>query len=1053
MSNLLPIGEFGRRTLPTVIDNKAAETPDKVLYSITKTRNPADGFIDVTARCYAQAVNRCARHIEKNLGRGEGFPTVCFMGPQDLAYCIVIPAAMKAGYKPLLSSPRNSLEAHLHVLESTQCDVLLLPSSFSVPVLKDIKASRNMRVVDMLNVHHWIDDNDDEEPYPFTKTFEEAKDDPMTIFHTSGTTGLPKPIIHTHKSMAAADAYNSAPELNLGPILPTPLKGMRTYVGFPLFHLAGYFMAFMSPLFTDYTAVLGPFPPSPEVVHSVHMHGNIDAVIHPPTTLVELSKRPECLDRLGQMKLVLFGGGPLPKNVGDLIRDRTPIYSCIGSTEAGLLGIQTMDQEDWEYMGVSPVMKHEFRPVSDNLYEFVIIRDPVLEVYQGIFSVFPDIQEYNMGDLYERHPTKENLWVYRGRNDDVIVYQTGEKANPVDMEGIIASHPRLKGALVIGQARFQSSLLVEPHEHPATEADKEALIEDIWPQVTKANATAPSHARVHKHMILISDPEKPLPRVEKGTIKRRPTAALYAAEIDALYSATSAINGDEAKVNGGANGHTNGHSRREGPVTASDLIQDAIESCTDFKCADIKPDADLFEMGLDSLQISEMTKLINETLKEQGIFSKLEPSMLYSSPTLAGLTETMKNLLKGENAGGKDEKARVEALVEEFTADLPLSSRPQKPKPEEGLVVVLTGSTGSLGSYVLDTLIKDKRVARVYCLNRGPGSAKRQIGSLVERGLQTADLAKAEFLDANLAQPYFGLSRDVYMRMLSQTTHVIHNAWKLDFNQPVDSFRSNIQSVRRFVDFSVNSTYGAQIYFISSVSTAMGQTGLVPEEPTDDVNSPHNAGYGRSKFVSERILDIAAKEAGVPAFFCRVGQIAGSTTEAGLWPKKEWFPSIVQSSKYLGKLPATLGGMDMVDWVPVDLLAQGIVELATGPDSQSGRAVAHHAINRKVSSWKALASIVQKHISTKEKPIELVSYDEWVKMVRDSVSTTDMTLNPAAKLADFYASLAHELEEPATLDMDKTCAASKTLSNLEAVKEEWLLNWLKQWGLYEEADA
>ncbi|KAF4122906.1 Acyl-CoA synthetase (AMP-forming)/AMP-acid ligase II [Geosmithia morbida] len=1055
MSKLLPVGDYGRRMLPCIIDEKARKTPDTVIYSVAKTRNPADGFIDITAKCYANAVNRCARHLEKNLGRQEGFPTLSYMGPQDLVYCIVIPAAIKAGYKPLLSSPRNSVEAHLSLLEKTKCDNLLLPPTFAIPAIKEIVAARNTRIIDMPGLRHWIDDNDDEEPYPFDKTFDEAKDDPITIFHTSGTTGLPKPITHTHKSIAATDAFNSLPELGIDRVIPTSLTGLRVYVAFPLFHLAGYFLAFLGPLLCDYTVILGPYPPSPSVMHSVHINANVTAGVYPPSALVELSNVPEYLGDFSSMEVVAFGGGPLPRDVGDRIRTSTKakLYSCIGSTEAGLLGMQTVDQDDWSYMSVCPVMKHEFRPISDKLYEFVILRDPELEVYQAIFSVFPHLQEYPMGDLYEKHPTKENLWIYRGRNDDIIVYQTGEKVNPVDMEGIVASHPLLKGALVIGQGQFQSSLLVEPAEYPVTEAEKETLISEIWPRVEQANAIAPSHARIHQHMIMVTTPDKPLPRVAKGTVRRRPTTELYETEIRALYASTAAINGNDSKkvnghTNGRTNGRTNGHS---GPATAPEIVQDAIETCTDFKCAEIKPDADLFELGLDSLQISEMTKLINETLKEQGIFAALEPATLYANPTLAALTAAIQNMLKGEDAGRKDGRERALELLEDFTADLPLSGRAQKSKPENALVVLLTGSTGSLGSYILDTLIKDKRVARIYCLNRGPGSAKRQKNALIERDLQTADLSKAEFLDANLAQPYFGLSRGVYRRLLGEVTNIIHNAWKLDFNHPVDSFSSNIKSVRRFVDFSVNSTYGAQIYFISSISTAMGRTGLVPEEPSDDVKSPHAAGYGQSKFVSERILDIAAKEAGVPAYFCRVGQIAGPTTKAGIWPEKEWVPSMVRSSKFLGKIPETLGGVDLVDWVPVDLLGRAIVELATGPDSSKEGAVAHHAVNSKTTTWRELAPIVQKAISTKDKPVQLVPYAEWVKTVRDSVSTTDMTLNPAAKLADFFQSLSYEVEDPMTLDMTKTCAASKTLSNLEAVKDEWMINWVRQWGLDEDA--
>lgn len=84
------------------------------------------------------------------------------------------------------------------------------------------------------------------------------------------------------------------------------------------------------------------------------------------------------------------------------------------------------DREDWPYMSVSPVLGQEYRQVSEDLYEQVIVRKPELHLYQGVFGTFPHLTEWPMKDLYSKHPTKENIWLYRGRADDVIVFSTGE---------------------------------------------------------------------------------------------------------------------------------------------------------------------------------------------------------------------------------------------------------------------------------------------------------------------------------------------------------------------------------------------------------------------------------------------------------------------------------------------------------------------------------------------------------------------------------------------------------------------------------------------------
>ena len=111
---------------------------------------------------------------------------------------------------------------------------------------------------------------------------------------------------------------------------------------------------------------------------------------------------------------------------------------------------------------------------------------------------------------------------------------------------------------------------------------------------------------------------------------------------------------------------------------------------------------------------------------------------------------------------------------------------------------------------------------------------------------------------------------------------IAHNAWKVDFYHSLDSFdETHIRGVRSFVDWSINSECRPHIFFISSTSSVgnwcerFPDWTFVPEIPATDYGVAQEFGYGESKHVSERILDIAATEAGVPATILRVGQIAG----------------------------------------------------------------------------------------------------------------------------------------------------------------------------------
>lgn len=295
----------------------------------------------------------------------------------------------------------------------------------------------------------------------------------------------------------------------------------------------------------------------------------------------------------------------------------------------------------------------------------------------------------------------------------------------------------------------------------------------------------------------------------------------------------------------------------------------------------------MFEYGLDSLLVTVISKEINKYLVSLGKAPGMEPRYVYSDPSISGLISTAEALAEGkvpEARSSEKNVAKMHKLYELHTADLPTAREVPQPSHNE-IVVLLTGSTGSLGSYILDALISQNRVAHVYCLIRGPGSLERQQESQAAKSLQQLS-DKVICLDADLSRDCFGLPVDTFSLLSREVTHVIHNAWQVDFNLSIDFFAGHVSIVRRLVDFSAGSSAGALIFFVSSISAiADCASEVVPEHILDDWSVAHQTGYGQSKLVAERILDAAAKQAGVPAIVCRVGQVAGPTTREGVWPQ------------------------------------------------------------------------------------------------------------------------------------------------------------------------
>lgn len=133
-----------------------------------------------------------------------------------------------------------------------------------------------------------------------------------------------------------------------------------------------------------------------------------------------------------------------------------------------------------------------------------------------------------------------------------------------------------------------------------------------------------------------------------------------------------------------------------------------------------------------------------------------------------------------------------------------------------------------------------------------------------------------------LSQPYFGLPRPTYRKLLISVTHILHNAWEVNFNHSIQSVQYlHIHAVRRFINFSSHSKYGAFIFFISTIGTAksypFSHTGPMPKSITDECSLPQAMGYAESKHVAESMVDEAARVSGMRSVVCSVGLVAGPT--------------------------------------------------------------------------------------------------------------------------------------------------------------------------------
>jgi len=188
----------------------------------------------------------------------------------------------------------------------------------------------------------------------------------------------------------------------------------------------------------------------------------------------------------------MYIGGDLPQSVGDRVASKVYLRCLWGATETGivpqLLPQQLLPSEPsgrslWRYVQFHPCVGAFFDGVTDGVYELVVRRDKTLDDTQPCFTVpgLNQLEEYRTKDLFEPHPDIPNIWCWRARADDIIVFLNGEKTNPISMEQhIMSNNPEVGGALIIGAQRFQAALLIEStSKAPLTTAEQAALIERI----------------------------------------------------------------------------------------------------------------------------------------------------------------------------------------------------------------------------------------------------------------------------------------------------------------------------------------------------------------------------------------------------------------------------------------------------------------------------------------------------------------------------------------------------------------------------------------------
>ncbi|EKM52250.1 uncharacterized protein PHACADRAFT_211524 [Phanerochaete carnosa HHB-10118-sp] len=1073
----LPPPDGSLPTLPQIADFHATHHPNSPWFLFPSKDSPQE-LVSVTYHEMVQASHRVAHIMRPNREGPDGEVIALLLHTDTLLYVTVVHGLFRAGFVPYPMSPRNSPQGLVHMLETVSCTRILGQAStcgLVHQVEREMQAKGiQLRIDDMPGLPEMFPQlagkasstSAEVEPYPASDKPVEPRA-PSLYFQTSGSTGSPKSIHFTYRRMAqwlGSNVFGSSRDVRFGAMGP------------PTFHPMGLLLQATYPLVTGREVVIytpqhpaPPVVPHPQNVYEVAKLAKCTALLAVPSFVEawSLSLDTEIIEYLKTLTVLLYGGGPLALSTGDkLVRAGVPLRNGYGCTEIGnpmvswdkLPRTSTKTDPDWVWFRVPVDAPHiKLESQGDGTYELVIYE---IEGYDIAMYNVPGEKAYATSDLFEPHPTKPDLWKIVGRKDDVITLSTGEKIVPIPQEAYIASIPLIDGCMMFGREREQPGILIEPRPEHAIEQHNEAALvafrNKIWPQIKEANELAPAFARIYKEMIIVTDPDKPLSRSGKGTPIRKQVLVAYSEEIEKLYETISAS--------------TNNYGIAP-PMSweATDSEPWLVYQATSLvlQGQSISPVFDLFQQGFDSLSATFFRNRIigalraSESSSVRQAAQRISSNFVFEHPTIEQLAATLRSLVDpsgGADAATLHARTRVDeirAMIEKYSDDLP-TARAQAFGRGAAPIVLLTGSTGNIGSHILAYLLAEPRVARVYTLNRPSADPRGRLkAALSERDLPVKELdgPRLVLLAGDVTRDNFGLDDAQYREVIASVTHIIHSAWTVNFNLALQSFEDQVAGVRKLVDISAGTDRPVRLLVTSSIGIANAwdpAKGPVPERPLPDPEIAASIGYTASKYVVEHILS-AARERGIPATAMRMGQACGPR-ETGAWGTTEWMPIMTKSSVTLGCLPAMSGP---VAWIPLDAVGQAYVDWVLEEDVLPALV---NVVHPRPTNWDVVLRGLRQELGGN---LPIVPVQEWVSKLEEHAmnpTAEDLAQIPALKIVDFFRSLARPAQDDAgtsvggaesivdlAYETSELVRYSPAMRGIQPMSEEYARSWVRYW--------